>query len=499
MTRRPPAFLALAAALLVFAVIALALAASISAGRRFQVDEIEHVHAAHLIESGELVYRDFWEGHNPLLWMFLMPVVDDADPVGSFARGRVVAALFWVAILGGASLAARFTAGWWAAAVTALLLVLNSTFIERGLEIRPDGPLAACVMAALCLETARGPRLRRSILQAFLLSAGFLFTQKGAFFCFAFGVIWLVAAIRERRMSLVAIPTLCWALPVAIIIGIFAALGNLEPYLRYNVFDASRHVARATSGVDFSALTSIRVEGGRNREFVLLSALALLWGAGAAALATARGGANKGALRFDARRGAVLGVAVTSLVYLAANPFPYPYLQVAVLPSLAVLIGVGLADAAALFGSSRQGAVYAAAGLALLAALAAADSFPRLAWEARDRNEGQMATLREVQRITAPDDAVFDLVGLHMREDPYPVFVMTGVMLQRYRGGEFPPIIPFLQRNEPVVAMTNYRTVSLPPADRAFLGTHFVHYAGSIYVLGRTVDLEGGTLRRSTF
>lgn len=489
---------ALALALVMVAGAALALAGSISRHRRFQVDEIEHVHVAYSMRQGALVYADFWEGHNPLLWFFLMPVIDGDDAVASFLGSRVVMAFFWIGIVVASAVAAFRRGGWWAATAAALLLLLHSTFVERGIEVRPDGPLASMVMAALAVELSGLPRFRRFVIEALILSAGFLFTQKGVFFCVAFGLWWSWFALRERRVRLAAVPTLVWAMPVVLMIAVLASLGNLDSYLRTNVYDAGRHVARATEyGVDFGAWTGVLIEGARNRFFLVAAAAALLYSAARLLRERAATAAGEG-------RGPILMVSIGALVYLWANPFPFPYLHVAVIPPLAVLIAVSLADAMRCVSAMPGGRFYQVGALALIAALASIDSFPRMARVAGDRMDGQMATLAEVQRITGPEDTVFDLTGLYFRRDAYPVFVMTGNMLRKYQLGGFPPIVPYLRRNAPAVIMANYRTANLPREEIEFFSAHYVPYAGSIHVPGSAIDARRGAtgfevLKRARF
>jgi hypothetical protein len=348
--------------------------------------------------------------------------------------------------------------------------------VERGIEVRPDGWLALCAVAALAVELTHLRRLHRFCLQALLLSLAFLFTQKAIVLCIAFGLLWLWTAWRERRPSLVLLPLLLWGLPVA---GMLAALllrESLGAYLEYNVYDHLPHLTRAARpGGSFGSWWAIRTESSRNLLFALLALPALV--------ATLR---RTGPVRL------VGLLAVASLLYLAVNPFPYPYTHVAVLPFFAIAIGVAVASWTGELGRGRQprATIVAAACLAL----AAVTSIPRLAGKVVLGNEYQLDVLHEIQRITTANDAVFDMAGLHARRDAYPVFTMTRVMYEGYRHGAFPRMMPFWRDRGMVAMIENYRIHWLHPPERDFLSNNMVYWGHNIYVSGAGIrELAPGT------
>lgn len=464
---------ALAAVALVGLLLGARLVASISWNRDFQVDEVEHIHSAYNWADGRRIYADFWEGHNPLLYLLLRPFVEAERPIATYRSARAVMLLFLAGTVLLAGFAAARLADSAAAGILAAgLLLLHSTYVERGIEVRPDGALALCTAGALAAGLLRRPFLQRALIQAAFMSAAFLFTQKAVFHCTAFGCLWLWQAQRARRLSLVALPVALWALPVAVTGLILAATGSLAAYLEYNVANQLQVVGRtALAEHAFGPWSFLRQEGLRNLFFMAASAASLLYVA-----LRARDGPRE--LRFPAFLCAVL------LAYLWVNPGPYPYLHVGVLPAFAVLA------AAAIGRRLLAGATpLAAAGRVVLClALAGSTSVPRLVAKSAPANGIQLATLEEIGRITSPEDRVFDLAGLYLRPDAYPIFVMTGIMMGRYRAGGFPPIAPALDANQAVAVLLNYRTGWLPEPDARFLRDHFVHYGGNILVLGTRLD-----------
>lgn len=458
---------------------ALTLAVAVSRQRAFQVDEVEHLHVAFNLQRGEELYRDFWEGHNPLLYALLGPLADLEDPVATYRAGRWLALACLLATIGAAAWCAGRLAGGHAALLAGGLLLLHSTMVERGIEVRPDGWLALCGVLALATELSRLSRLRRSCVQALLLSLAFLFTQKAVVLCVAFGLLWLWTAWRDRRASLLLLPVAVWSIPVAAMIVVLRVRGSLDAYLDYNVLAHVRHVTRtAGHGGSFGSWGTIRAESSRNLLFALLALPALV-----AALR------RPGALRLAGL------LAVTGLLYLSINPFPFPYTHVAVLPFFAVVIAAAVVS----WGDRlvRDGAARSALVVAACLVLAAATSAPRLAGKAALGNAYQLQVLREIQRVTAPSDAVFDMAGLHARRDAYPVFTMTGVMYERYRHGEFPRMIPAWRERGLTAMIENYRIHWLQPPEIDFLGNNMVYWGSNIYVSGAGIrNLAPGAEQR---
>ncbi len=485
---RKPADIAVVAVLVAMLVGAAGVATAVSWNKSFQVDEVEHIHASYHLRDGRVIYSEFWEGHNPLLYGFVTPLIDRGDPVGSFRRARVFMLLVLFGTVALSAYCARQLAGPWAAAITAGLLLLHTTYVERAIEVRPDGTLVFCTVLALAIELSSRPRLRRYALQAAAMSAAFLFTQKAVFVCFAFGCLWLASAIRDRDIKLVAIPMAVWTAPVALMIGVFALLGNLGDYFRLCWAYAAGQVTRThDAGGPFPPWDFLIYEAKRNQFTTALVLVGLAYGAAVAGRATAR---RRQGLEADDRDGKLLFptlLGVTVLAALKLNPFPFPYLHVTAIPVVVLLAGVFLARVPEELGQFQHRLT--GPGLAIGAMLlASVFAVPRLLYKAESDTDWQMYMLSELDRIAAPDDKVFDMVGLYFREDAYPVFTMTHVIIAKYRLGIYPPMIPLLRENESVATMLTYRSQWLPRKERAFMSSHYVHYTGNLFVLGTAIE-----------
>ncbi len=518
--------LVLAAALVVFVAIGVVRARDVSTGRGFQVDEVEHIHAAYNLRTGKLIYRDFWEPHNPLLHFALTPVVNPADPVASFRRAR---ALAFAVLLGTVALAFacawRLSGRWSAGAAAAGLLIAYTTFVERGMEVRPDGGMALFILAALLAYATDLPLRRRHCLQAAALSAAFLMSQKAVFACVAFGCLWLHAALRERRPSLVLAPVGVWLAPVAVMFVAFAALGNLGDYWQYNVSDLlaaaqregglgfgpwkhlSREIARNPVVVG-CALAGLgyclgRGEGGRTgpvfpavllalvillgRELVFPVGLLAAGAVAATAIAVRRVEEGDGGDRDRTRLffPAVLGL--VALESLRLNPFPYPYLHVTVVPILAVLGGIAITAVPTWHGWTRH-RVACALVAAVAVAFALADSRDRLAKKAKPTATRQLQILRELDRVLEPNDPVFDMVGLYFQPDGFDAYTLTHAGYRQYRDGKFDRMIDAWRARGVVAIVQSYRTNWIRDPEQSFIRAHYVRYADNILLHGRSLD-----------
>jgi hypothetical protein len=193
------------------------------------------------------------------------------------------------------------------------------------------------------------------------------------------------------------------------------------------------------------------------------------------------------AREIEPARAAATLAAVFGLISLWAVPAPFPYFHVTVLPPLAVLGGAWVGGLLRRLPASAL-PVAPIALLLLCLGSAGSTSLPRLWTQTARTNVYQFRMLEEVQRITEPDDRVFDMAGLYFRPDAHPVYLMTGMMFSRYRAGGFPPIVPTLRDNGVVALLWNYRLTWLSAEEKGFLSERFVHHGANLFVLGTRVD-----------
>jgi hypothetical protein len=469
----------------------------VAAHREFQVDEVEHIHTAYNLRDGRLIYRDFVQVHPPLLYLLLAPFVQPDDPVSSFRLARVFSSTILLSTIAIVACCAYWLAGRRAALLAAGLALLETTLIERGIEVRGDGVLALLIMLALAAELRPGARSEagRFAFQGLMLGLGLIITLKAVFPLALFGVHWLWTALRRKRLAVVASPVAACLIPLLLTLVVAFVLGNLHEFVQQSLLDAGSAGLGAKERATFSPVDYLIHEGGRNIVFFVMAFGAAVIESMAAAIPGAS----------DPRRRFALGIGVGMFASLWGNPFPWPYVHVSVLPPLAVLAASGTLRFASQL-DLRRGSRMARWLPAIALLLAALTAVPRLAAKSLPAMSAQLDTLREVQRTTAPDDRFFDLAGLYFRPDAYPAFSMSADLFRWYTFGRFPPIPQTLRENEAVGIILNYRVGWLRPQEREFVSERFVRYTGNLLLLGRDltrapvgIDFEFEALKSKRF
>ena len=460
------------------------LAVGVSWNRAFQVDEVEHLHAGYHLAAGRALYSDVWKIHPPALYWALAPITTVDDPIASYRAGRLLllATLFGTVALSAAAAGRLSTPV--GGALAASLLLVHTTFVERGIEVRADGPLALCVVAALVVELWRpraGPARRHDLVSGALLGVGFLLTLKAVFPSFAFGLLWLARAVRERCPGRVVWPCLAWATPTTLAVAWMALDGRATAFFDTVILPAFDPLAGSEHRSPFGPAGWLIHEGARNLAFWAVALVGLVVGVTALVRAARQQDT-------DHHPGLAFPALLAWIVFLAlwANPFPWPYVHVTVVPPLVILGGAVVGR----FLDQRVGraaAVAVAAGVWLLAALGAA---PRLITKATpvDGYAGQahqVAHLLEVDRVLGPHDPVFDLAGLYFRPDGYRAYALSGDLFGWYARGGLPPMVDELIERGNLAVIRNYRSAWLRPWEQRFVDEHYVHHFGNLYLHGR--------------
>jgi len=227
---------------------------SFSHQRFLDNDELEHLNGAYFISQGETIYQSFFENHPPLLVWALQPIVrssESPEVIVSHARLGIFAVQIGILILAG--MMARRLGGNLAAWLAPSLLLTQSFFYQKTLEVRPDVPALFFFMLALermgatelAALNSRGAMRRGLLIGAYLCIAG-LFTPKliyaviGAVLAFAYA---------NHRVSKTggshAIRSLMWigvggTVVAALAAGELARQGILEGFIQDAVLQSLR-------------------------------------------------------------------------------------------------------------------------------------------------------------------------------------------------------------------------------------------------------------------
>jgi len=166
------------------------------ASRFFDVDELEHTHAAWCVFKGLVPYRDFFEHHTPWYYYLLSPFFRWFDVAGSFesARhflifGRVLSSLLTVLSALVIIVIGRLLASNKVGLLAALLLVSQPVVFQKTVEMRPDvfalpfflGCLALLVCGLDRNAGSTGRSVRCLVGAGLCLGAAIMCTQKMLF------------------------------------------------------------------------------------------------------------------------------------------------------------------------------------------------------------------------------------------------------------------------------------------------------------------------------
>jgi len=476
--------------------------------REFDPDELEHAHAAWCLFRGMIPYRDFFEHHTPWYYYLLRPLFNWFPVDSSFeaakqflvvgrvlSLGLAVLSLLLVATMGrlwrGSSgdltpSPTPSTSGAddipWAGPVAALLLVSQPVFLQKTLEMRPDVLALPFLLGALALllrgmahgENAASVRLRWFVAAGMCLGAAIMCTQKMLFVLPGLGVglaLWALShAARLRTLGRSTLrPTLaCLAfgaglcLPVALTWVGFAAAGAGQEFVTNNfLLNAHWRPATTNQGLKF-VLTSAP----------MLALAALGVGAFLARLRAPTARDHRGVMLLCTLVGLFLGVAVVPVAQRQYYLMPLPIACLFATRGLAFLF-VRLSP------SRRSWFLFlATVGLAVQPVLALRGAY-------REKNDLQLARLRQVFDRTAPTDVVMDGwqgLGVFRPHAVYHFFLhgevismLTPAQLQAYLDGLERGII------QPRMIAVDASLRSLGPRFLRFVDAHYTSTDGLLY------------------
>jgi hypothetical protein len=451
--------------------------------RLFQVDEVQYAALARFMATGRLAFVPAYPIIlvGPLTW--LAGAARDSMEVLVLLRLPFVL-LLWVNAL----LLVKATGARLRSREGLALLLLASTLgpmWDYGFEIRHDVPLLTVTLGLWCLiRSERLPAGPRLFLAAVLGGLAQLIAFKG--FMFALPLLALGVHLARPKGLRSALGLLAWilgGLAAGLLAGaaLHGAAGTLT--LALETFRGSSHIA-------VNQVERIRPWFTLKRLFfeaplLVASAFGLL----VAPVLIRKGQGWRAFLAapwFPEWFFAALAVAM-----LLANPTPFPYNLIHVVPALFLLVvrfRGSWGEALARLGSPERSAVLAA--LVLLHGLPwAMATFRHLDMD----NQRQHTVISLAEALTDPArHRVFDGSGLVSNRDPlsrdWLIHTFTHI---RFKDGSLPTVRSLLAQNATPVILPNYRLNWLPQEDTDFIGAHYVALANDFLVLGTMV--EGGT------
>lgn len=467
--------LTLAAAVIIALV---AFSEHLALNRIFQVDELQYVFTARLLatqQAGQFAASANLMLLGPMTW--LAGSIDHSALLLRTER-LMFLGLFWLnlcLIVRGAGYRLRSRRGLFALVLVATLAPLW----DYGFEIRHDNALLAAILLAWRFARPLSADARRNLFLVGLLAVTAQFLAFKAF-VYVIPIVFLamVGARLEDKRPL-------WQILVAPLAGALTGLaGGMTAHWLAGTWSLYASDTKSLGGATFKVLrfsplpTLLRVLP--QSPLLVIAVLCAI----AVALRQAR-------LHAIASRESLLPEAAffaVAVVALFANPTPYPYNLVLLVPQAALLC-------------LRLRPLEWPAPDALRVMLVLAVALHLLTWFRVTRRHLYMSNARQLElmstaeEITDPArDRVFDGTGLvPSRRPPGHHWLIHGFTIQAFRDGTLPSIRSQLAEGRTPVIIPNYRTAWLTAADHQFISEHYLPLAGDFLVAGTVLTQTGRT------
>jgi hypothetical protein len=447
------------------------IAALTQRGLPLAVDEVEFFRATKWVGEGQVPFRDFWEHHTPLQWIVFGPVASlfaNGPGVEAIVAMRWAQMALWIAMF---VLLVRFARRsgidpWWAL----VLLLVSGSFVRKAIEYRLDVPGNLAYIGAVVL-IASGAGRRRWIAFGASMSAAVLANMRLAPLVVITALLAMFWRAAERKWG--------WNRPalwmfggvvpvVAAFIGWLFATGAwpsfLDGIVRYNTTSARLLEVNTLLDALLVPVWTLDVAG-------VAFWIAAITGA-VMALRTLR---EPGPLQFMAL------LLIASVATIAVMEVQYDYhFQNAYLLMLPL--------AALALARVRLVPIVAAGALVIIIS----QSLPSFG----EAMQYQDAVMTSADRLTRPEETVFDGAGYALRRKPaYRYwFLTTGVRFMAARG----LLEPYdITKDPPAAILYDYR-LALYLRELAHVAEyatkHYVPVYRNLWVPGLAAIVENGRL-----
>jgi hypothetical protein len=464
----------------------------------FVMDELVDVHLGIQVGRGFQIYKEnLWE-RLPFLTLLISWLADDSH--GAFRAMISVRRLMWVATAGlfvGVYYLARGLFGVRSAAWSVLLLAGFSNFLDRSIRVRTDLLSTALSFGALYFVCASTLTVRTMAIAGLCLGLAFITTQKAAYFVLAFAVAltaraWIEGRLHPHPIRRYLLMASASGAVFFIPLGGIALWAQLTDRLDELIDQCFRYGVQTGLVAQTYSWTTIFMWESMERSpgfwaFGIIGAAALT----AHALRPPRDDTDETRLA-RARLGALGLWSVTMLALIGRHTVKFPYVFMTLAPCLA------LAGAFPLSWLGNYALDRVRSRPAIAVAILAAVAVVLVGIPARDHfmnlEAGRIVTQRQVmeraEALAAPDEAIFDGIGIVVTRRRATPWSMTARWQQERMAGADYDLIGALRESRPTVSISNYRMKQLFPLEQAFITRYFVHDWANVFVVGTKIEFE---------
>lgn len=461
--------------------------------KRYSIDEFQYAHGAWLIAQGEVIYRDFFEHHHPLLHQLMAAVflvAGDENPNNLIYLRLAMLPFLTLTLAAAWGVNARCSGPF--GLVAALFVLMVPTFSLMAVEVRPD-PLAFSLFlsAVAVLYAGRLDRRVRGAVAGFLLVAALWGTLKVVYYGLVFPAALAadLVALRRRRASFLL------GHPWAFLAGAAAAALPIAVYLTWT----SSWGAWFEWSIRWSFVHQAHYPGffwTRNFTQLLAQSSWLFPLAVVGVSSTLRARPGEGSPDW-----LLLGAVATTLASFAWQTAAYLYSLIPFTVVLAVFAARGLVTAMRWAGGARGTGVFVAALLALGAGVEVERSRAAIGKLLLDTNEAQHALLSRLEALTRPDEPVLEIAGGQITRPSVHFFYFFEAVVRQLERDVFAYELPRSMVEKGCIAyMPDARFGRLPEPLRRFLLDNYQPYDRELWFWGRRYrvpeaeELEAGFL-----
>lgn len=472
----------------------------LATGKRYAIDEFQYAHGAWLVAQGEVVYRDFFEHHFPLIHQLMALVfvaLGDENP-HRIVDLRLAMLPFLLLTMAAAAALNRRRDGPWSL-VAALLVLMVPSYSMMAVEVRPD-PLAAALFLA-ALAVLQIDRLRpswRGALAGFFLVLALWGTLKVAYYGLVFPAALAADLWHHRRGKRDAF---LLAQPFAFLAG--AAVAALPIAIYLTVTGSWDDLWEWT--IRWSFVHQFHYPGffwTRNFNSLFSTSFWLFPFAVVGVVSTLR--ARPAPTSPDWLLLGALGTTLASFVWQSAA---YLYSLIPFTVVLVVFTARGLV--ATVRAGTHRGVggvggvgpgIFAVVLLGLVLLVEAGRSRGALEKLLLDTNEAQHDLLDRVAVLTRPDEPVYNIAGGQVARPSVHYFYFFEAVVRRLKHDVFAEEIPrALVEKGTVAYMPGERFGRLPLPLRSFLLENFQPRDRDLWFWGRRYRLPATGALETTF
>lgn len=481
--------------------------------KAYSVDEFQYAHGAWKVAQGEVIYRDFFEHHFPLVHQILGLVWTGLDDNPHNIRVLRLAMLPFLAltVFAAASLNRRWLHRRWGHAtgwVTAIVLLAMLNFQSLATEIRPDPIALSLFLTALAVLGSRrlSPAVRGALSGA-LLTVSVWGSQKVLYYGLVFPAAFLADLLALRRERRRGSPRHAFLLghPPAFAAGSLAVLVPIGLYLLITgSADDWFHWCLQWSFVHQTHYPS--VSWMTNLEGFTLDHVALYPFAAVGVWQSLRRLRRLRRLqrspRADSPEVLLLGALVTATASYVWQTAAYLYSLLPLTAMLSIFAARGLVwcfRALRVLARPRPRlAAYATVLLVLLLVGELSHVRTAFARMLRVQNAPQHEMLQEIADMTTVDDPVYNITGNQVTRPAVHYFYFTDAVVRSLLADRLAEEIPeaILRKGCTVYSHDN-RAETLPRPLQAFLLDHFQPVSRDLWLWGQRYEPAEGRLEDS--